>query len=1259
MAVDQVNAVLNGRLSIETVDGNLYSRLEVRGAALTLGVDTIAYLPRMRVRYDLWSLLDSRLQVDSLIIDSLHISLSQRDDGSWNLMSLLPEALEETADDSSSESDLSVDLGNIILFECSADLETLDTFLPQELDRFTLRGSAFYSHERQRLRVDSLALQARRPHFRLQRLITDLTMDRTVLTIDTLSIQTSENLIEASGHYSYVGPAIGNLRLRTDPLKLREFATWLGETIPSAQPTLVLDAAVRDDTLTANLIVNDTLQEIRISGRLKPFSSLIDSNVSTVMEYAVRIGLDSILFDHWIPGAELNTETSGDILIHGTGADLNTASVAVEAEFSRFRMMDYDLGHVTVGAEYSGGDVQTATTMTGDYGISEAAAEVADLMDIPAYNATLAVRDFDIAALKLADTLTSNVNLSLTAKGKGFDPKSLDGNCRALVQASRIGDLSLDTLFTIFDYSGSALNIDTLFLITEPGTILAGGNYSFNNRTDLIFEASLGRLNAVAGLLQVDTLAAEGVISGHIAGIPDSLKADLDAKLHGIVVDSNRTDSLTLAGTFLYQDSLLTGNARGRIVNLFTSGYVIPQIDIVGEIDTGRYVIETEFVFNEDISGSLAAEYVSDSIPVVMLPEPALNIGEQTWVCGDEPVTLELHPDRYVIDGFRLSRSDTTAVQFVEINGTFSPERDQDLTLSLRDIDLSAFARDLELPMEMAGRASFDAHLTGTLDNPEITGSSYLTDGGIYEYDFESLGGRFSVRDSLLQLDYTLTVQEPESLTVEGQLPLHSFFDGTQSPGATHALMDIDITSHHFTLDILRLAGYSVKEADGNLDIQLHAYNSLDDPRLEGTVKIDGGTVEVPDRGIHFSDMAARLTFDSSRATMERLVAKRDKDSLVASGYVDFDDGIMSGRFSGFEFLARADNLWLVRHKDYEIRADIDIKLGGDTGQTTYGGTIRVVRSSFSLPALLEESASTGDDYSVPMLVAATRDTITLDSPSEAEEPVDSTAGFLPDEIVDALRGSLKLTFLRNNWIRSPNMNFEIGGELEIIKADSVFELFGFINIIRGNYDLYGKRFVIKEGQLTFDGGSEMNPVAAITAEHVFRTPDRDKKRLTLIISDRVREPSLTFNLDGAEISEGDAVSYLMFGRPLNELTSAQRTTLAGGSSGGKGSLAKGLAANLLAGQLTKALQNKFNLDVVEIKAQDDWQSASFIAGKYLTTDLFASYQRGLGSGHDDDDIIPEIITLEYEIIRNVSLQMVAGDDRSSGFDLILKLMHR
>ncbi len=148
----------------------------------------------------------------------------------------------------------------------------------------------------------------------------------------------------------------------------------------------------------------------------------------------------------------------------------------------------------------------------------------------------------------------------------------------------------------------------------------------------------------------------------------------------------------------------------------------------------------------------------------------------------------------------------------------------------------------------------------------------------------------------------------------------------------------------------------------------------------------------------------------------------------------------------------------------------------------------------------------------------------------------------------------------------------------------------------------------------------------------------------------------MRFSLDEAEISEGDAASYIVFGRSLDELTQGQRSSVAGSSSAG--GMAGSAAAQLLAGQLAQALGNKFNLDVIEVKAEGDLQSAAVVIGKYLTPDLFMSYERSFGST-SDNDLEPETVTLEYQLTRLIYLQLTEGDPKEAGFDIILKFQRK
>jgi translocation and assembly module TamB len=92
----------------------------------------------------------------------------------------------------------------------------------------------------------------------------------------------------------------------------------------------------------------------------------------------------------------------------------------------------------------------------------------------------------------------------------------------------------------------------------------------------------------------------------------------------------------------------------------------------------------------------------------------------------------------------------------------------------------------------------------------------------------------------------------------------------------------------------------------------------------------------------------------------------------------------------------------------------------------------------------------------------------------------------------------------------------------------------------------------------------------------------------------------------------------------------------------------------MLAGQLSYALGGATSLDVLDIDTQNSWQNATVTVGKYVSPNLFVSYQAGVGQ-FDQDEIDPNAVTLEYRFSRLLYLQLVAGDSESSGLGFLLK----
>lgn len=228
-------------------------------------------------------------------------------------------------------------------------------------------------------------------------------------------------------------------------------------------------------------------------------------------------------------------------------------------------------------------------------------------------------------------------------------------------------------------------------------------------------------------------------------------------------------------------------------------------------------------------------------------------------------------------------------------------------------------------------------------------------------------------------------------------------------------------------------------------------------------------------------------------------------------------------------------------------------------------------------------------------------------------------------------------------------MRIELSGDLELIKNNDFFEIFGTVDVVRGQYDLMGKTFIIDKGNITFQGGEAIMPQMDIIASYTFRNAQREEQKLTVNITGEAIKPHIEFTLSENAINEGDAISYILFGKSLDELSLAQQDNMQS-----SGSLAGNAAASLISAQLTKFLGNKLNIDYIELNTSGTFDNATIEVGKYITNNLFVSYEQRIGQSNEDDLTNYEI-KLEYEVFRFLFLQL-NNSNRDSGFDVIFKI---
>ena len=83
----------------------------------------------------------------------------------------------------------------------------------------------------------------------------------------------------------------------------------------------------------------------------------------------------------------------------------------------------------------------------------------------------------------------------------------------------------------------------------------------------------------------------------------------------------------------------------------------------------------------------------------------------------------------------------------------------------------------------------------------------------------------------------------------------------------------------------------------------------------------------------------------------------------------------------------------------------------------------------------------------------------------------------------------------RNTWLRSRDMNVDIGGDLLVTwdRTSRDLALVGELEAIRGRYAVFGRQFQVQSGTVSFLGTPGRNPNLEIEALSRLRTPYLDE----------------------------------------------------------------------------------------------------------------------------------------------------------------------
>ena len=399
-------------------------------------------------------------------------------------------------------------------------------------------------------------------------------------------------------------------------------------------------------------------------------------------------------------------------------------------------------------------------------------------------------------------------------------------------------------------------------------------------------------------------------------------------------------------------------------------------------------------------------------------------------------------------------------------------------------------------------------------------------------------------------------------------------------------------------------------ELTGDIAAAVSLTGTADDPTLAGTLGVTDGRYDNADTGFVASDLTVDASFDGEQLVLGRLDATDgDGGRLSATGRLDVVPG---GGFPGHLDLT-LDRATVLRRSDATAVTSADLRLASGTGGLSLTGSVDVARVDAQLVDLTPSGVV---DLEV----------IEINAPDARRGDAASAAGpRRPVALGLDVRAPQRLR------VYGRGLDAEWQGALTIGGTIDRPAIAGTLSLDRGRFDFAGKRFVLTEGSLRFDGSTRIDPYLDVRAEYQARD-------LTAFIrvEGRSTDPAITLTSQPA-LPEDEVLARVLFGTSVTELSALETVQLASAVaslSGGGGPDALGIARRGL------------GLDRLSLNAgTGDDEGTTVTGGKYLTNNIYVEVSTATATGETSAQ-------MEVDLTRTLSLVSRLGQDRDNNLSI-------
>lgn len=373
-----------------------------------------------------------------------------------------------------------------------------------------------------------------------------------------------------------------------------------------------------------------------------------------------------------------------------------------------------------------------------------------------------------------------------------------------------------------------------------------------------------------------------------------------------------------------------------------------------------------------------------------------------------------------------------------------------------------------------------------------------------------------------------------------------------------------------FDLDMLSVfTGYGV-EPTGKINNALTLAGTVGQPKIYGEITLRDGGINLPYQGITLENIVLSVAAEEDAALVTAR-ATSGPGQVTTVGTLLYGDQGLEGALT-----IKGSNFLLVNLPEYAFRVNPEVLLTFSNDKAEIKGTIDVPYGLIA-PHEMSDSISASEDV---ILVSGTREERLNGSPFTLDINV---------RLGDDVR------------IDGYGLTGRLDGDLQVYTTpDDSLAGRGDLDLIAGNFVLYGRTLKIMRGRMLFSGGPIDNPGVDVRAQMKVSDEEARGKGYTVGVDISGLAQDLQYRLFSDPFMEdAEILSLMIVGHSFASSTPTEGSLLeaAAVTLGVKGSL-----------DFVQGIGNLLMLDDLHLEGSSSKENVSLVIGKKVTRNLYIGY---------------------------------------------------